>query len=327
MESSQFSHGPAGRPVPARSGSPQLMDSGHADFIRRARAGDGPAWRWSRVESLLALGQRPDWLDDPATVTAWQFRSGTACSDVVPADVPQGTLAAVSAAHQLYVANGPRRWQVEAWLLAGLTVEQVAGRVGVPAAVAGAYAETFFDVVGRLHAGDWVWAYAVRVGLWGPTDPTEADVWRYVAASGGPAVLELVVGDYLSLPGPAHEDRHELATGIRTLVRFVATPMSSTKAFRRVMRQAWQVVSTRFGDRDPSEWAALAGYMDFLETAAGLDSCRPSARGQGRGRKRPGQGKAAVRPPEPQHRPRKVPTRPRKVVVSTDPHGSKGPFT
>lgn len=267
------------------------------DLFRRARTRDGPSWRWDRAGDLLAWDEQPDALDDEPTRAAWRHRRGLS----PPADGPAAPVdphdAALAAAHAVHENNGPERWQVEARSLAGTSIADIALRVGIKPAVVQAYCQIFFDVHGRLHAHDWIWLYGVRVGLQGPANPTEGDVWRYAAASGGPAVLDVLVDDYLGLPDPDPPGRHELADGIRTLVRFVCTPMSDKKAFARVLGQARQVLTARAESFSLADLRDIAVHFDALESAAKLQRAAEKPRRRrsvtgARGRPKAGSGTA-----------------------------------
>ena len=253
------------------------------DLLRRMRTRDGPSWRWERAGDLLACNQQPDALDDEQTRAAWRYRYASSRAAGEPGGPMDPSHPALAAAHRIHETNGPGRWEVEARSLSGCSVPDIARRVGIDPVVAHVYARTFFDVHGRLHAKDWIRLTAVRVGFGRPAEPAEADVWRYAAVSGGPAVLDVLVGDYLALPDPDPPGRHELAEGIRTLVRFVCTPMFDGKAFRRVLGQARQVLTARAGSFSLTELRGVAVHLGALEAAAKLR----------RGAKKPRRGRSA----------------------------------
>ena len=130
-----------------------------------------------------------------------------------------------SAAHEIFWQNGPLRWQLEALALNGTAIDRILKQTGVTRAVAGAFYSTFFDVLRSLEATDWIRIYAVRVGSGGPPAVTEGDLWRVAAVMGGPALLELLINDYLgrtdyraALQGSA------LAAKARATIRLITMP-------------------------------------------------------------------------------------------------------
>lgn len=245
------------------------MMSDKDDFYRRMRAGDGPVWRWQRVQDLIATNRRPDKHDDDPTKIAWRMCKSVSATPEVRASHRRryGTWLQ---AYLIYLANDAHRWEIEARLLTGASATEIAAKLKIEAGVVNAYATLFFDVIGRLQAHDWIWGTAVRVGLWGMSRPREADIWRYVAVSGDSAVLDVLVSDYLGRVEPIYPDRHALAEDIRTLVYFTTTPMADKKEYRRVMEKMWQILATRITIVDEAQFQKLFAQMDFLEVAAGL---------------------------------------------------------
>jgi hypothetical protein len=227
----------------------------------------GPSWRWRRAEKLAAAGNEPSFLDDEQTVAGWRYGRDIAGHGDQPRQADADRHPLLAAAHSIYVQNRPDRWQIEARLLTGATVESVAQRVGIGADVVQAYTELFFDVANHLNARDWISACAVGVGPWGLWDPNESNIWRWSAYHGGEIVLDLLVADYLSLPNPAHPNRHELAEEIRTLVRLVCVPLENRRLFRRVLSDVKEIEAKRSDARDPVERETLAQHIATLELA------------------------------------------------------------
>lgn len=239
------------------------------NFYRRVRAGDGPAWRWQRVQDLIATNRRPDKHDDDPTKVAWRMCKSVSATPEVRASHRRryGTWLQ---AYLIYLANDAHRWEIEARLLTGASATEIAAKLKIEAGVVEAYTALFFDVTGRLQAHDWIWCTAVRLGFWEMSRPTEADLWRYFAVSGGSAVLDVLVSDYLGRVEPVYPDRHVLADEIRALVNFTTTRMADKNEYRRVMEKMWQILATRITIVDEAEFQKLFAQLDFLEVAAGL---------------------------------------------------------
>ena len=239
----------------------------HNDFFRRIRASNEPWWRWNRAGDLMALCAEPDQYDDSATVDAWRFR--LAAADVIGTPTTESP-DSMALAHSLYAENGPRRWEIEARLLAGVSVAEIDSRINLSADQVQWYAATFFDVIGQLNAHDWIWLYAVRVGPFAPAKLSEGDIWRTVAVSGGRAVLDILIADYLGLPEPAYENRAEMAEDIRACVRLGTTPMTDKREFGRIVKRMWQMLAKRQATISDAEWQMAAAHLQHLEMAAGL---------------------------------------------------------
>jgi hypothetical protein len=210
----------------------------------------------------------------------WRYR--TALKPGQPSANDEMTV--LAAAHEIHTANDRRRWEIEARMLTGADVSAISQRVGITVEVVETYVGGFFDVRDHLNARDWFWLQAVDVGSWGPPEPTEGDTWRWAAASGGPVVLDLLIGDYLNQPLPEMPDRHQLAEDIRHLVRFICAPMSDKRIFGRVLREAREVLARRAESYDKNELQLLSHYVDFLEWRAGLQP--PTGRRRARNARR-----------------------------------------
>jgi hypothetical protein len=89
----------------------------------------------------------------------------------------------IQAALDLWEAAPPTpRWLVEARLLTGAPLEEVAQRCGLPAEVVQTYHQLFFDVRGRLRATDWVMIHVVGTyALKGFAGLPVGAVWKYAA--------------------------------------------------------------------------------------------------------------------------------------------------
>jgi hypothetical protein len=117
-----------------------------------------PNWRWQLAESIAKPrpGRKPRWLkeySDRYVLMAVQHLQGTA---------PESTdREAADQARRLHRASGPRRWRLEARLLAGLSVEEVAAAEQLPPQVIEAFTALFFDVRDGLGATDYILLQAI----------------------------------------------------------------------------------------------------------------------------------------------------------------------
>ncbi len=238
------------------------------DYFRRMRAGDGADWRSNRVGTLLFFNEQPDDLDDPATIDLHEYRRNRASPG--GGSGPREAVTVLSRVHEIHEENSRQRWEIEARLLAGATPAEVAAVTGIDAAVVDTYVSTYFDVVGHLNAHDWIVVYAMDVGFWTEREPTEGEIWRYVAWSGGREALELLMDDYADKS--VDTKLHQLAEDLRTIVRFTCMPLTNTRLFARVMQDMYRVLATRNTVLTSQQWHELARDLESLEIAAGLRS-------------------------------------------------------
>lgn len=95
------------------------------------------------------------------------------------------------------------RGELEARLLTDEPVEQVAGRVGLPAPAVEAYGEVFFSVRPMRRAIDWLLARAVGFRAFqGFTSPLPWAAWKLAAVAGGPLFLDVVIAATTGRPLP-----------------------------------------------------------------------------------------------------------------------------
>jgi hypothetical protein len=123
------------------------------------------------------------------------------------------------AAHDIHIAAGVVRDEIEARLLAGQTFEDITAYMSVPVDVIARYAHLFFDVVDYLHCSDWLLWSAVRRSPSRPSRADEGDIWRYMSLAGGRFVLDVIVADYLGRSQPILPNRDLLAKQLRWLAR------------------------------------------------------------------------------------------------------------
>ena len=110
------------------------------------------------------------------------------------------------------VRGGPAlpREALEAWLLTGEPDAVVAAEAGVPAAVAGAYHDLFFDV--RTRPGDPAVRWAALGGPDPPDPPAAGWVLKHVALTGGPHVLRHAVRQMAADPPAVPKDLRAVPT-------------------------------------------------------------------------------------------------------------------
>jgi hypothetical protein len=182
-----------------------------------------PDWRWQRASWLYERRRRPGRHDDGALRACHAFLGQTQRGKARSAAARQvGQVIA-----QIRDGDARRRWLLEAWLLAGVGVEEAARRMCVSPVLAQWYHDLFFDVVERLFASDWV----MKVILDGrERHAVRADDEEYMAKHyayhGGPVMLEGVLAYFriaeAAPGGPSPQCLPERLTWLRVRAALLA---------------------------------------------------------------------------------------------------------
>jgi hypothetical protein len=169
------------------------------------RPGSGLAppldWRWRRARHLFEAKKRPGRRDDRAVRSALKYLQKKEAGTRL-----RGLARAIDAALVLRQdSEQPRRWLVEALLLARATPEEAGRRMSEQAAVVRWYSRLFFDIQEHLGAVDWI----VQIILAGrERHAIRADdqefLMKFYAYHGGLLVLEDVLF-YFEMPAPPPE--------------------------------------------------------------------------------------------------------------------------
>jgi hypothetical protein len=191
---------------------------------------------------LSGDGKRPASWEDAAVTLALDYilALNKAGSDAERAHIEQ-RMPDVAAAFGLHVEAGPACDEIQARLLAGQSIDAIAGKVGIPARLVEIYERLFFHVSDALKASDWLFQQAVGIYVGMRRAPTRGETWKYMALAAGPAAVDMLVADYHGRDEPRIHDRDLLAEKARFLV--------------------WEC--TR-GFSLPETAAVLAGYLALL---------------------------------------------------------------
>jgi hypothetical protein len=147
----------------------------------------------------------------------------------------------VHAAYQLRTtADKMARGTVEARLLAGQSIEEVAARCGLTADAVAAYHALFFDVMGKLQARNYILIEAI--GMWSFLEMAETDVdliLKRAAFLKGPIFLEMFLHYYTTplvmprqLDGLSREQLEELSRMLLTRLIILAWTLPPAKILR-----------------------------------------------------------------------------------------------
>jgi hypothetical protein len=227
------------------------MDSTSATWLPHS-VFRSPAWRWHRACALYRQGRRTDRrVDDQWTARARDFLAAGGRHAARHDSGRHGPHAPhIQAALEVWeaVPQAPR-WLLEAHLLTGVPLHEVAQRCGLSAEVVQTYHQLFFDVRGRLRATDWVMIHVVGTyALKGFAGLPVGAVWKYAAFTAGPHALEVVVALTTGAPLPAWV-REGLVGGASAEARF---------------RQLGELSLGAMTAETPAEWAALIRTRDRL---------------------------------------------------------------
>jgi hypothetical protein len=190
----------------------------------------------------------------------------------------------VAAAHAVYSSRSSlAKGALEAWLLTGMSSEEVARECGLTAAAVEAYHELFFDVRCRLSATAWVVCNALgAVNLW---DAAEGDIdviLKWIGRFGGPFLLRGALDYYrhgLAIPADLTEasvvERNRLRTRLtaRAVILALVLPVEkmrrATVLFKLAKELGTLIDGHRCGtDKEVPElpWSALGHRVEAAGT-------------------------------------------------------------
>jgi hypothetical protein len=182
-----------------------------------------PAWRWERATWLYEHGGRTDnRIDDEWVARARDFlAAGGRQAEARPTRRHRADDRHIQAGLDLRQADPPAaRWWLEAHLLTGSPLGDVAHLCTLPVEVVESYHQLLFDVRQRLRATDWIMLHAVGTYCWkGFAGLPVGAVWKWVAYTAGPRALEVVVALTTDAPLPSWL-RDGLAGGAYAEARF-----------------------------------------------------------------------------------------------------------
>src|SRR5579884_1729643 len=167
-----------------------LMSPGHT-----ARPVDA---RWRRIVDLADRRKRATYRYDDGWIKVgllYLNRLRRCRTDADRARLAR-SMPGVDDAYKLHQADKVTRGIVEARLLAGQGVQEVAAACGMTPEAVGVYEKLFFQVFGRLGAWFFVLNRAMGVNLWdGSLTEDDADVFlKLFAFQKGPIFLEAMIG-------------------------------------------------------------------------------------------------------------------------------------
>lgn len=161
-----------------------------------------PNWRWLRAVQIDGGGPRASRAVDGEEGFAWIRRASRMKRRYEKAgNRPDALYRLIQYDRDLFWAHSmwldersPMRWAIEACVLAGMTSQQIADKMGTSPEIVAAYEEVFFDVRDRLS--DKLYIVNVVMGdavTRGVSERQYDLLWKLFGYHGGPYVLESVI--------------------------------------------------------------------------------------------------------------------------------------
>jgi hypothetical protein len=240
------------------------------------------AWRHLRCAGLLDLGRRPSRRrDDAATWRGWRYLAAVRrAQDDRGRERARRRYPDLDAAHRLrFCDEDLLRGGLEGYLLAGVPPPEADERFDLVPGTAGAYAEQFFDVLGHLHARDWVINVVIRLHA-RPAAVKDAETHlRLSGFKSGRRVVDALLDYYAhpvtsptALDGAGEEERRKLRQRLQVHLSILLTclPEASVKPW------TWEVLSG-LSDRLARNQAPISSSvrLDVSSYLAGIDPAAP----------------------------------------------------
>jgi hypothetical protein len=193
------------------------------------------SWRWLRAGRLLELGLR--WSrrrDDTQVRRAKLYQAALRrCRCAADRERLERRLPDVAGAVAIHEGEPTTRWAVEARLLAGEPIEDIACKTVLTPRAVSMFEALFFNVSDKLENRGYL--IHIAVGLYPtPREPDPGLVWRLFGLLGGPVVLDaLIDGDYGS-PDRPEDERFLDELGLKLAVAFKFLPVDATTVPRLI---------------------------------------------------------------------------------------------
>ncbi len=238
-----------------------------------------PERRWLRAGELIQHGNRPGKFDDASVGRAWKFRRRLVHGHLLQHSWDRH----LAAAHSLYDDDQLVRWQLEAWLLAGLTIEQVADKLVLEPETVSVYEQVFFAVADHMNQPTWIDAYVLHTyERFNPVP--EVLVWRE-AGVGGPALVELLLDDHHGrLTGDAEHYHHRLQR-FRTTIQLIHAPQEDKALVERLITRMHEHLRALGTPLDSPEAQKILLWLDRLAIGAGVPHEHPEVIDEPAGRR------------------------------------------
>ena len=266
-----------------------------------------PAWRWQRGTRLAQEGtEYSPATDDRETGYALKFiRELKACKSAADREALAKRVPGLYFAYRIYTEGGPSKWVIEARILAGQSLRDVAQAMGVSKETVYLYQKLFFHVVPRLSASDYVRHKIIGKTAFKGIGPDDAEtLLKLFGFYGGPHVLDLVISYLLSGFGCGTSDitnaDPKLAEKIRRAIELLSIPDDVTLLLKFLqegggapdgeralesLKDALEVLKKKLSEKTddaglPASENDLAEVEDAVEDARAIDPLEEYERGQ-----------------------------------------------
>ena len=159
-------------------------------------------WRAQDASNLVA-GKKTKWADGDPIVTEYaDFVRMVRDSESDQRRVRQ-LWPTISMAHEIAHQNNPRRWELEARILAQQSDEEIATRLGLPPEAIGMYEQLFFSVRHCLGSYMYIAEQTIGSGRWnGFGDHELGRLWMACGYYGNAVVLEALIDAFYAVWEP-----------------------------------------------------------------------------------------------------------------------------
>ena len=220
-----------------------------------------PDWRWQLACEIVGQGGRAGRNEsDPWLAAAIELRRMLGGATGTTDDGTQSSgQVEVLRAHAIYNHGGYERWRLEAWLLTGVSSDQIGVKCGLPTAVVEAFEAAFYDVREHLAAREYV--RCRLIGLKRTQGrPSLETVVKNFAFNAGALVLDVIISSVLDMHGrlrPAQEMN-------------LTTPEGRTAAKARLSIMAEMLPANAALIRETKLFRELIKRFERAETAEAL---------------------------------------------------------
>jgi len=262
-------------------------------FVAQSRC-RAPAWRWELAGEVVATGLiAPKTVTDPAFAMILRFRRSLHEAETAGADTWGAKQPAMLQAWTLRQQDGPSRWLLEARLLAGQSVGEIAATLELTIPTIEFYQAAFFDVRDRLDARLWVGRAAIGPRYQERLEARDVEVLlKAIGFYVGPAGIDALLAHAIDAEGRLRPlvigDLTKAEARIALRVQIAVAAMTGSADPQRLLElsRLQRLVDDserRFSAPQPStevDFSAAAGLWDgfssetsLLEAVSVRDSC------------------------------------------------------
>jgi hypothetical protein len=261
----------------------------------------GPRWRWEKACNIAKGDELADCADSEiANLVALRqhLNSQDASQAQRTTAFPDHFL---ETAYHIFAENSVPGWQLEAYVLWGLSDREIAVRCNIAREVVAAYTTVFFDVREHMRSCGWLMGHILGPApSRGFRENEVKQFWAYVATMCDPSMLDPIIGAYLAARSPSERPvlsiylRPGVPLPVQVTVAVTVLGISdeSIAAANRLRARLNQIAAPRGSEGRKTEFERAC--QQILSSArAILAGKSPSKRSGLRGRNRKGRNGGA----------------------------------